>query len=63
MKTSLSDIIISYLVKGGVLLETKGDFETEITIPTVNSEGIKNEIGIKIKCKDLSIRTIKESKD
>lgn len=60
MKTSISDMIISYLLKGGVLLETKGDFETEITVPFTNNEGQEKQVGIKIKCKDLSIRTIKE---
>ena len=60
MKTSISDMIISYLLKGGVLLETKGDFETEITVPVTNNEGREKQVGIKIKCKDLSIRTIKE---
>jgi len=60
MKTSISDMIISYLLKGGVLLETKGDFETEITVPVTNNEGQEKQVGIKIKCKDLSIRTIKE---
>lgn len=59
MKTSLSDMIVSYLLKGGVLLETKGDFETEIDVPIVTDEGEKKQIGIRIKCKDLSIRTIK----
>jgi len=60
MKTSINDMIISYLLKGGVLLETKGDFETEITVPVTNNEGQEKQVGIKIKCKDLSIRTIKE---
>lgn len=60
MKPSFSDIVISYLLKGGVLLETKGDFETEIDIPFVNSEGREKQVGIRIKCKDLTIRTIKE---
>jgi len=59
MKASLSDMIISYLLKGGVLLETKGEFETEIDIPIENDEGKEKRIGVKIKCKDLSIRTIK----
>jgi hypothetical protein len=59
MKTTLSDMIVSYLLKGGVLLETKGDFETEINIPIVTNEGQEKQIGIQIKCKDLSIRTIK----
>ena len=55
------DMIISYLLKGGVLLETKGDFETQIVIPFTddNGEPKEGEIGIKIKCKDLTIRTIK----
>lgn len=60
MKTSISDMIISYLLKGGVLLETKGEFETEIDIPIETDEGKEKRIGVKIKCKDLSIRTIKE---
>lgn len=60
MKTSFSDMIVSYLLKGGVLLETKGDFETEINIPIVNNEGQEKQVGIRIKCKDLTIRTIKD---
>jgi hypothetical protein len=60
MKASLSDMIVSYLLKGGVLLETKGDFETEINIPIETSEGKEKQVGICIKCKDLTIRTIKE---
>lgn len=61
MKASVMDMIISYLLKGGVLLETKGDFETQIVIPFTddNGEPKEGEIGIKIKCKDLTIRTIK----
>lgn len=59
MKTSFSDMIVSYLLKGGVLLETKGDFETEINIPIVTDEGQQKQIGIVIKCKDLIVRTIK----
>ncbi len=59
MKTSLSDMIVSYLLKGGVLLDTKGDFETEINIPIETDEGKEKQIGVRIKCKDLSIRTIK----
>lgn len=60
MKVSISDMIVSYLLRGGVLLDTKGDFETEITVPLVSQEGQEKPISIKIKCKDLSIRTIKE---
>ena len=63
MKTALTDMLISYLMKGGILLETRGDFETEIDIPVTTNEGTEKKIGIKIKCKDLSIRTIKETKD
>jgi len=59
MKTSLSDMVISYLLKSGVLLETKGEFETEIDIPIETDEGNEKRIIVKIKCKDLSIRTIK----
>jgi hypothetical protein len=59
MKTALSDMIINYLLKGGVLLETKGDFETEINIPIETDDGKQKQVGIKIKCKDLTIRTIK----
>ena len=63
MKISLSDAVISYLMKGGILLETKGDFETKVEIPMVIEEGYVKQIGIQIKCKDLSIRTIKHNKE
>lgn len=61
MKLSLSDAVISYLMKGGVLLETKGDFETEIEVPIAIEEGYVQKIGIRVKCKDLTIRTIKNN--
>jgi hypothetical protein len=60
MKTSLSDMIVSYLLKGGVLLETKGEIETEINVPIETSEGKERQVRIQIKCRDLTIRTIKE---
>lgn len=60
MKTSLSDMLVSYLLKGGILLDTKGDFEAEVNVPIVTEEGREKQVGIKIKCKDLTIRTIKE---
>lgn len=60
MKQKLSDMIISYLMKGGVILETKGDFETEIDLPVEMENGKEKTIAIRIKCRDLSIKTIKE---
>lgn len=59
MKQNFSDVIISYLLKGGILLETKGEFETEIDIP-VDTENDPRKVSVRIKCKDLTIRTIKE---
>lgn len=62
--TKISDMLVSYLLKGGVLLETKGEFETEIDIPIGTTEdGGEKKVGIRIKCKDLTIRTIKEDKE
>ena len=62
MKQKLTDILISYLIKGGVLLETKGEFETEINIPIETENLTEKTMGIRIKCNDLSIRTIKVDK-
>lgn len=62
MKASLSDMIINYLMKGGILLETKGEFETEIDIPVEGEEKSDKSIKIKIKCNDLTIKTIKDNK-
>lgn len=61
MKPTVMDMLVSYLLKGGVLLETKGEFETQIVIPFTDDNGkpIEGEIGIKINCRDLTIRTIK----
>ncbi len=56
----VTDMIVSYIMKGGVVLETKGDFETEIDIPVVHENGTTTNIGIRIKCRDLVIKTIKE---
>lgn len=63
MKQKLSDMIVSYLLKGGILLDTKGEFETEIDFPIVTEDGTEKKVGIRIRCKDLTIRTIKEEKD
>lgn len=62
MKVSISDMIVSYLLKGGILLETKGDFETEINVPLSVEEKV-GLVTIQIKCKDLSVRTINVVKE
>ena len=62
MKPKFSEMIINYLLKGGVLLDTKGEFNTQIDIPIETENGTEKTICIRIKCRDLSIRTIKEGK-
>ena len=59
MKTSITDMLINYLLKGGILVDTKGDFETDIDIPVTSETGENRAISIRIKCKDLQIKTVK----
>lgn len=61
MKQKIMDAFISYLMKGGVLLESKGENKIKIDIPTGIEDGNEKNIAIEITFNNIVIRTIKEN--
>lgn len=60
MKQKLSDVFINYLMKGGVLMESKGENKIKIEIPSETEDGKEKKTTIEITFNDIVIRTVKE---
>ena len=62
MKPKFSDAIISYFLKGGVLLDSNGEHKIKIDIPMGSEEGKpEKKVTIEITFGDVQIRTVKEN--
>lgn len=60
MKQKLSDVFINYLMKGGVLMESKGENKIKIEIPSETEDGKEKKTTIEITFNDIVIRTVKD---
>ena len=60
MKQKISDAIVSYFMKSGVWMESKGENRIKMDIPMETTDGKEKSIAIEITFHDVSVRTIKE---